>query len=318
MIALGLSLVAVVGGEVQLHWAHPQGCPSSRDVLQAVEELTGRPLADGPLQLVVTATVTRKPWRAAFVARSAHGESRRTLVGEDCEAIAQAAAVIIAIALADLRREPAQPPEDWLPDLPRVPQPAVLTLSPIATSFPVRFDLAVASGVHVGVLANAGPVLVGDVVLTWIGADLGSPRWLRGGWRLRLGAFGRWSPDQQAEGLTISYGAAGARADGCWLWPRWTFEVEVCLGTEVGPWWAEGKPDGQRQTFVGAAVLGSTGATWLFSRILGVYGRIGLGVNITRDRVVVQTTPGRPDLTTEVFQPSRVFPRIEAGFSVRF
>lgn len=289
--------------EVELDWRAPAACPDASAILSDVIELTGRSLAEGPLRLVVTATVSGPPWRAEFVAQSAAGRSDRALVGETCDALARAAGVIIAIALADVRRLPSSSP--W-PSPPRRPQPAVLTTPPLVARWPTTVDVWTAVGPHFGVLAHPGAGAA-------VGIDVSRVQ-LRG----RIGAFFRSAPDQSAEGRAIGYQSAGGRGEGCWLWPRRHWELEACAGFEAGAWWVTDRLTDRTTTSPWVAAHAGAGAGFRLSGPLWIMGRLGLGVPLSRGEVQVSRVPNRPDLNVTVFEPEPVHPRLEVGVTGRF
>ena len=294
-------------GEVQLSWNAPPSCPSTSAILDDVEALTGRPLGAGPPRLVVSATVTSSPWRAHFSARSAAGRSQRTLVGESCDALAQATAVIVAIALADARRVPGTPEPEWTwPEPPRRPQPAVLTISPLTTRWPVEARPWASAALHAGVFPDPGPTVSAGIDLT------------RAALRLRLGAFVRAAPDQRAEGRTLGYSGAGGRLEGCWVWARVRAEVEACGGLEGGAWWVHDRRSDRTTANPWLAPTVGVGGRHRLGGPIWLDLRLSLGVPLSRAQIQVSTAPNRPDLNVTVFEPTPVHPRVELGFSGHF
>lgn len=251
--------------------------------------------------------MTRAPWRARFTARSAAGQSERTLVGESCEALAQATAVIIAIALADARRLPGRPEPTWTwPEPPRRPQPAVLTISPLTTRWPLEARPWVSAALHAGVFPDPGPTF-------GAGADL-----TRAALRLRLGAYVRTGPDQTAEGRTLGYGGAGGRVEGCWVWARIRAELEACGGLEAGAWWVRDQRTDRTTANPWLTPTVGGGGRYRLAGPLWLDVRLALGVPLGRAEVQVSTQPNRPDLNVTVFEPSPAHPRLEIGISGHF
>jgi len=302
-IPLLLSLVTTASPEVRFDWRAPAECPSAAEVLEDVERLTGRPIARGPVRLVVSATVTADPWRAEFEARSVAGSSRRTLFGESCAALARATGVIVAIALADVRR--ADPGAPW-PDPPRVPLPAVLTTPPLRTRWPTTISPWIGAAGHAGILGEPGGELAGGLSVT------------RNVLRLRIGAFGRFGPDETREGRELGYGSAGGTLDGCWVHPRLRFELEACGGIEVGAWWVDDRRSEIRQAVAWLAGRAELGFGFKLVGPLWLHIRGGLGVPVSRPRVQVTTVQGRPDLNLTVFRPWWAHPRLQIGISGHF
>lgn len=296
-----LVAMALPAAEVQLTWNAPAGCPSESEVLAEVEALTGRSVTGGAPRLVASATVTADPWRARFSARSAAGRSARELVGESCEALAQAAAVIVAIAWSDVRRRPPEP----LPERVRTPLPAVLTLAPLRARWPVHLRLGGTAGVHAGIFPEVG-----------VGGSLGlavTRTWMRG----RVAVFGRGSPDQTAEGRTLGYDGFGGRLEACGVLARARFDVEFCGGVEAGPWWVRDRASGRTETNAWLALLAGVGWSHPVGGPWWLVGRAGIGFPLSRPRIQV-SLPENPNVDLTIFRPEPVHPRLEFGLAGRF
>jgi hypothetical protein len=294
-------------GEVELSWSAPASCPPASAILADVEALTGRALAGGPPRLIVSATVTPSPWRARFTARSAAGRSERTLVGASCGALAQATAVIVAIALADARRVPGAPEPEWTwPEPPRRPQPAVLTISPLTTRWPVEVGPWASAALHAGVFPDPGPTVAAGIEVT------------RAALRLRLGGYVRGAPDQTAEGRTLGYFGGGGRLEGCWVRAGRRAELEACGGLEGGAWWVHDQRSGRTTANPWLAPTVGVGGRHRLAGPVWLDLRLALGVPLSRAEIQVSTAPNRPDLNATVFEPAPVHPRVELGFSGHF
>ncbi len=103
MIPAGLLALAIAApGEVALEWEAPASvCPTRAKVEARVAELIGRPLGGGPTRLHAWVTVARDggQWRGTARIRTDAGESRRALKAAGCDAVGEAVAVILALAL---------------------------------------------------------------------------------------------------------------------------------------------------------------------------------------------------------------------------
>lgn len=95
---------------LDLEWTAPDSCPRRQDVLQRVAELVGSDYA-GPARLRASAVVRTEPWQVVLSVRSASGTSRRELDARTCAGLAEAVAVILALALdeAPVLRTPLRP-----------------------------------------------------------------------------------------------------------------------------------------------------------------------------------------------------------------
>ncbi len=86
-------------GAVELSWDAPEGCPAAVAVLDQVEEGLGQPL-DSVTPVSVRGVVEAgTPWTLVLEVENDAGLSRRSLEGESCEVLADAAALVISISL---------------------------------------------------------------------------------------------------------------------------------------------------------------------------------------------------------------------------
>ena len=81
-------------------WSAPEGCPGEADVLAAVEQLAGGPDAalERPLRAEARVERTDGGFRLALAWKTATASAVRTVEGVTCAEVAQAAAVIVALA----------------------------------------------------------------------------------------------------------------------------------------------------------------------------------------------------------------------------
>ncbi len=196
-------------------WEAPQQCPTRASVLGWVERHLGRPLATVPTQVErVEARVRRESMGYQLEIRTFTGDARRSREMEhaDCESLAKAASVIIAIALdptsierVELDGDSEAPPAEEAPgnDAPPTPEtqtdesavpqpaprPAMVDTRPSPTapasesSGPLTLQLGAALAGQAGPLPRAG-----------LGASLGVV--LRGS-RLWGEVYGSYWADQR-------------------------------------------------------------------------------------------------------------------------
>ncbi len=88
-------------------WEAPEGCPPASQLRARIGELSGD--LPGPVRLGGEVAVEGPPWRADIRLWSRTGRTERTLTGEECSALAEAVAVIVALALAQAPRVPLAP-----------------------------------------------------------------------------------------------------------------------------------------------------------------------------------------------------------------
>jgi hypothetical protein len=185
---------------VELSWDAPAGCPDAEVVRSGIAH--GLPSTEGGLArvnaLVSVSQLDAEHWRAALELRGADWTATRTLKGPSCAAVADAAALVIVMALAN----ELQAREVVVEAPPPPPPPPV---EPRAPSSPL---VGVAAAVDTSTLPGATPGLA--VALGW--------RWARARVDLR-GAFFREQSakigDQSATGADLSLLTASAR--GCYV-----------------------------------------------------------------------------------------------------
>src|SRR4051812_12285031 len=94
---------------LELHWSAPAECPDRERVVARVEELVGR-MPEGKHTLVATGAVTKAP---RYTLSLTIGDApARVMSGDDCDKLADAAALVIALDIDPdaLSRPPPEPP----------------------------------------------------------------------------------------------------------------------------------------------------------------------------------------------------------------
>ena len=104
-----------LGGRTELRWETIPGCPSEREVAQKIEERLGQAL-DAPREqsLRLHARVIRNgsaEYELVLVTEGSSGTGQRTLSNESCWKLAEAASLVMAIAI-DPKRVQAREAED--------------------------------------------------------------------------------------------------------------------------------------------------------------------------------------------------------------
>jgi hypothetical protein len=129
--ALGAAAAIAVGADAahaqdasapEIQWRAPAGCPDGAAVQAEVDALLGRPWR-GDDGIAVDAEVSQDV-SAGWVLRLRAGDaaSERTVPGEGCEALAQAAALMIAWMI-----DPAAGPSEVAPEPPMAPEESAAT-----------------------------------------------------------------------------------------------------------------------------------------------------------------------------------------------
>lgn len=214
-------------GSLDLSWRAPQSCPTKSEVESQVHELLG-----GSVQSTTVVSARVHAWRGEdalwhvevrTVVDGRPGERR--VDGESCEAVAQAASLILAMAVdpeavaaAAMKHE--QRAVDWDPherpdplavgplpatDLVAAPLPVVPLVEKLVPPEPVGVYVGPAAGVDVGTLPALAPWVGGSLGIDRGGSrlearvaflaeqteELGQPR--AAGGRFALTAFGLWA-----------------------------------------------------------------------------------------------------------------------------
>jgi hypothetical protein len=99
---------------VHLEWVAPEACPSSGEVSDAIARSIGAARLESPVTARVTVRREGAEWRAEVTVSTGGAESARSLTGESCRAVAEAATLIVALAAS---------PDASLPDAPPAPTP---------------------------------------------------------------------------------------------------------------------------------------------------------------------------------------------------
>ncbi len=272
----GLLVLAALASPAEVQWQAPNGCPSREAFIARVSD----PSAETrPFSVAVNIErVAEATWRAELaITRDGSEEERRVVEGESCQAVADAAALIVE--LRTRRRAEATPEAVVIkppPPLPETaPQPAAVVTeepperSPATTS--TRFEpslddepqrkrtprgawLALSGGVAAGVLPG-----VGGAAAVEGGVD---------GHAWRVGVAARLVPARIERGVATDidggFTLATAGAIGCYV-PRvgaWAFPT--CGRVDVGTLRGEGRNATQPRVvwplWAGVSVAGS--ARW--------------------------------------------------------
>lgn len=264
------ALVASQGSRepgVSVTWTSPPGCPRQAALEEDVESLLGRRL-DAPFDRWVDVRATVKGVNGAFTlvitGDGSSGPFRRELEDASCTALAQAAALIVALAVDPSMGEeasspppspppppppPAAPPAAPAPRSPPPPPPSAKL--PFGIPWP-RLGLFAGGVAAGGARPTVGPGILAGGAIFWryFRVEGHAAYWFR-----EAALIGRGSAD-------VSLISVSGRA--CPTIPAWIFEVPLCLGLEGGQLRVDpveipgAEPS---RTFWGAAVF-SGGVAW--------------------------------------------------------
>lgn len=224
--------------EVPLRWDAPPTCPDVASVLRRVDSLRQPAARGAPSRLLqARATVTHEAaWRLLLHTETRAEVGERTLSGASCAEVAEAAALILALAADGSDGSPdAPPPVEQLAPPPPVVTPAPPPPAALSPAPPARPRVA-AWRVHV---RAEGLLDVGTLPAVAPGASvaLGVSR---GRWRAELAGLVLVS--QRAEvtpGVGGDIGLAGALLRGCFALVHAGVSLDACAAFEGG--WMSGQ-----------------------------------------------------------------------------
>lgn len=308
-----------------LAWSAPAGCPDLADVTARVSRLVD--LAHAPDGGAVHARgrivrTHRGRFRLSLALGARRPSHHRTLVGDACDAVADGAALILALAVdpsavarrRDAEAPPATPAEAPGPSPPALPAPPVVDLPatvpvptvPVPRATPAaaatRWMLRAGGALDVGALpaVSGGPSLALTVAHGLLRVELGAA-WVAP--RQGLAAAGKGGDIDLAFGSL----AVGAEARTRWI------DVGGLAGVEIGVLRAQGfgvtTPASASPPWVAVTLLGTLrrrlGARW------NVVATVGAALPLLRPRFVL-------DGIGAVQQPAALGLRAHAGVEFAF
>jgi hypothetical protein len=333
-----VALAAPRSADVELVWSALPGCPREAAVRAEIERLVGHALsagADAPLHATAWVTYDQRGWRAKIaISGDGDGPREREIEGETCAQVADAAAVIVALAidpavgssLAARPKEPSPPPSPPAPPLPRppllLPPPAEPLVPPDrAVPQPVRRsasppspDRAASRGFGLGIKMAGGVDLL-SFSAPAIGFGVGGFVSLSRN-RIELFATG-WLPEVASmprrpyAGAEVSLLVGGARY--CRTLIEGVIGLAGCGGIELGSMTA---------TSYGVTARGSGSSFWLAPG-LGIVGLLNPSHRFTLSFELAGLTPSvrRSFWITglgEVYRPPALTVRAVVGAEVTF
>ena len=334
---------------IGLRWAAPPGCPDEAAVTTRIDRLLGGPPRAADRRLEAAATIEPAPngFRLELTLSTDTSESTRILQGESCDTVADAAALVIALAFdpdAVAAQELKRTDEDaGAPDAEPVPTSSP-TAAPSAAPAPteiVRIPVPVPQPTAPAPVLTPGGTSFSIAAFASLLGDAGSladvAPGLRAGVALGIGpfriapAFEAWPSARRTladrPDLGVELRLLVFALDGCWrLLPSSrldpaavgfeAFAALVCIGVEAGE---------MRGTGFGVATPGSAGVLWGAARgslrgelpiVRGLSATLDVGVAVPLDRrPFVLTLAGAREV---VHEPSVVAGRAGLGASFRF
>ena len=339
-------------GGVEFRWDAPaDDCPDEDRVVSEVERLLGGPVGEqGSERLAAIARVRREAdgrWDLRLWTVTERETLQRSMVGEDCEVLAEAAALLAAMAIdptvlergspSDAAREQAEqaqpveapepPPDEPDPDTDPDPGPQPssddpATAEPPPPAVPGRrpggwprgtraFLIALRAevGLSFGDLPDIGPVARLAVALQWVHARVE----LEG----HYGFLRRSRFDDNAElGADLRHAFAVARGCGVLAIERVRLEFPLCLGLEAGALLGEGAgfTEVEEGQIPWLALDFAPGLTWAPLEHLAVGLRVEPWVALLRRRFLAREDAG----PREIWRPTPVGVRASVGLEARF
>lgn len=235
-----------------LIWQAPVGCATAAAVRERVHELLGEPELDLRHVQRVEGRVTElaRGWRLHLTLVDAHGQRERTLESEQCQDLAEAAAVAITLAFEAARAEVdaggaeahgsvaetnAVPPEPVTPDAAPANEPPASEAREDAASDDA--DAAEAAAEATAASAALGAELLVDVnslPSVSLGLSLfGALRWSE----LRLALFAAWLPEAEeavAPDQSVSFTLLSGGLRACYGIGHGLVDTSLCAGAELG------------------------------------------------------------------------------------
>lgn len=336
LTTLALALLSTAPAEaspLDLTWTAPAACPDAEAIEGRVLDAIGDTQREPPLEVIGEVTETPDGFTMAVTIVGDASEGTRTLPAATCDELADAAVLIMAIAIDPRAIERLEQPEpepepqpEPLPEPEPEPEPEPLPEpepepdpepqpppepapepQPPRQPWDIHLDAVVTPGVAIGVF----PTVTG-----WFGAGLG----LEGrNWRVELDGTINTPVERTSEAnpdITGRFLLGAAVARGCPVLHSRDVDIPICLGIEVGAMRGRGDngvdtPQTQNALWVGA--LGGVAAIWRPQR-LGE--RFGFGVRaegvagITQPKFETQPSG-------EVFRAGRGGGRFGAIFAIR-
>ena len=324
LVLVTLPVVAAAQGPVQIDWNAPSGCPAADDVRGRIDRLvpasaistphgTERPAVasdavQDALRLRARVDVQRRAdgtWRLRVETRPVDGApGERSLTVASCEAAADAAALIVALALGPLG--PGVGAVDTATVVAVVVAPGPPD-EPLVWSLGLRAGGAGDYGVFPELSGGAG--LAGLVVLDEIRIELGLRYW--------FGASATKGDEAGLVPLVGTFAMAAGSLVGCWPDSWW---IHGCAGMELGRMTAAGegveRPD--EPALLWSAALASLRFGVPIASQWRLVGGLELAVPLAPPAFTFDLEGAGAPRTETIHEPDPVVARGLLGVEVRF
>jgi hypothetical protein len=303
MMALGGErLAAAQPKPTVVIWQAPAECPNAAHVEAQVENNLARAGA-APAPVVAMVTVsgpTDGRWQASLLFQVGFTRAERRFEAESCEAIASAAALVIAL-WAEGRPDVPPPPAPPAPP----PPPARPPVASVVAAGPPKYVLMLNGLLDWGTMPDPPG---GGMEAA------GGPIWTFPTWRLRALAGLSFFPNRRTQLMDFANQANFELFDlsgrGCATIVVDRFEIGPCAGAELATMHGSGASL-EDSTHDWVSLLGSALASWSISPAIGVFGRAEVVVPTSRSSF---SDPSGP----LVYRVSAVAFRGSLGLELRF
>jgi hypothetical protein len=299
-----------------LDWDAPPACPDRTRIAAQIAALLGRPpLLPPDRMLAIRGHASEAPdgtWRLELILATADGIQERRLTSRSCSEIADAAALIVALAIdptaVALGRAPAEAPATPLRAPPRPPPPPAIEHAAAPLPAPAHdagaaMTARIGPAVGVGLLPGVAP-----------GATLALGARFR---RLGIEATAAYFPARRAPvtGRTDAGGDLGAVTGGFQLswWRPGRLEVGLLAAGDAVLFLGQGFGVAYRSSgyALSAAAVAGGALRFELGRRVAVRLDAGAAVLVARPRFVL-------DQIGTVFQPARLFGQMLLTGELRF
>lgn len=246
LLGVAACLCAPSAKAVELAWEAPEGCPDRANVEQRIQKLLSGASEKSHVTAEGIVTATKSGYRLALTTTRDGTRGERILDDKSCAALAESAALIVAMAVdpaialtmdepaaappapttSASEPEPPAPPPVAAPTPPRADTPSMVPVTPPPSQRPRPRVLVAAGG---DVLGYVFPRATLGVSLS-VGAIVGP---------LRFDVGGHYAPSSEHD-LAAPAGASGsfelllARARAAWLWSIGAWELGPMAAFEAG------------------------------------------------------------------------------------
>lgn len=313
-------------GPTDVRWAGPEGCPPASSVRRGIERRLGRTLATDEVQVDGTVVAIEEGFSLDLRTTAGELTDTRTLEAARCESLADATALVVAlavdpVAVAEVIQATRSVPIDEAPPVlvepsePATPSEPAASGEPATPSEPADArEPEPTRGLEGGVLrATAGVGLGATPGVTGALSLAGGLQWRRA--RLEvLGSY--WIPRRTAplDGATVAVqlGAAGVR--GCGQIRRDRIEAPLCAGVLVGGMRGDGRGVPGSRTALGpwVAIEAAVGLSWWVVPRWALAGGFSAAIPVVQPAFEVGD-----EEPVRLFEPSPVAGRLWVGVETR-